>query len=156
MLQGCASHRVKGLHSVVLSNTSAVNRKKRRGKTWAKEKKISLTHCLGWYIPGVHRQPGNIEIIVDTIQSHYPNWIFKSNFLTDMVLSDVLFHEVGHHIHITQAPEHKCKEDVADKWQSKLSRKYFWKNYWYIIVFFLPLRGFIKWVGKRINSKQTR
>lgn len=149
MINAIPSQKLKGLNSVVLTNNSAFNRKKKRRKTSSRQKKILLSNCRGWYTPGSYGQPGNIKIIVDKIQNYYPNWLFKFRFLTDMVLSSVLFHEIGHHIHLTQEPEFKCKESVAEKWNSQLSRKYFWKKYWYIIVFIYPFNPIIKWVRKR-------
>jgi hypothetical protein len=50
-----------------------------------------------------------------------------------MVLGEVLFHEIGHHIHYTQAPEFREREDVAEDWKKRLSKIYFRKRYWYFV-----------------------
>jgi hypothetical protein len=39
-------------------------------------------------------------------------------------LSDVLFHEIGHHVHSAVRPERREKEDVADVWKVRLQRNY--------------------------------
>jgi len=50
----------------------------------------------------------------------------------------VLFHEIGHHIHRTVRPEHNEKEDVADKWAGKLNGNFVRKKYWYAIPVLIP------------------
>jgi hypothetical protein len=46
--------------------------------------------------------------------------------------ANVLFHEIGHHVHATVRPEFREKEDVADDWGKKFMANYFRKHYWYI------------------------
>ena len=43
----------------------------------------------------------------------------------EMGLREVLFHEIGHHIHTTVRREHREREDVADVWKLRLVRNYF-------------------------------
>lgn len=50
----------------------------------------------------------------------------------------VLFHELGHHIHYTIRPDHKGKEDVADKWAGKLTANFIRKKYWYALPIIIP------------------
>ncbi len=44
----------------------------------------------------------------------------------------MLFHEIGHHIHITKQRDHAEKEDRADAWQTWLTDKYIITHYWYL------------------------
>jgi hypothetical protein len=46
----------------------------------------------------------------------------RSRFVAFTVIGRVLFHELGHHIHLTTRPEFKEKEDVADDWSKRLMR----------------------------------
>ena len=65
-------------------------------------------------------------------------WIERTPaaFLFRKVLfGQILFHEIGHHIHRTIRPEHKEKEDVADSWAGKLNVNFVRKNYWYAVPF---------------------
>lgn len=45
---------------------------------------------------------------------------------------DVLYHEIGHHIHAEHRPVHEQRENVAEDWSSKLMRNFYRKHYWYI------------------------
>jgi hypothetical protein len=42
------------------------------------------------------------------------------NSLSSVHDSDVLYHEIGHHIHAEHKPVHEEKENVADDWSHKL------------------------------------
>ena len=42
----------------------------------------------------------------------------------EFVVRDVLFHEIGHHIHATIRPEFREREDVADIWKVRLDQHY--------------------------------
>jgi hypothetical protein len=47
----------------------------------------------------------------------------------EQAVAEVLYHEIGHHIHKVISPEHRKPEDVADEWQEKLWGYYSWKKY---------------------------
>lgn len=40
--------------------------------------------------------------------------------LREISIGEVLYHELGHHIHACARPEHREKEDVADDWGRKM------------------------------------
>jgi hypothetical protein len=67
-----------------------------------------------------------------------------------MVLGEVLFHEIGHHIHYTQAPEFREREDVAEDWKKRLSKIYFRKRYWYFLPIAYMLYPF-SWLIKKVS-----
>ena len=48
-------------------------------------------------------------------------------------MAEVLYHEIGHHLHRTVAREHEETENVAEKWRRRLSRYYLRRKYWYFI-----------------------
>ena len=73
-----------------------------------------------------------------------PRWL---PIAREVVFGDVLFHELGHHIHKTIRPEHTEKEDVADKWASKLNADFVRKKYRYAMPVIVPvakLYGFMR------------
>ncbi len=41
-------------------------------------------------------------------------WWLRIPLIREGKIADVLFHEIGHHIHFTCRPEYREKEDVAD------------------------------------------
>lgn len=141
-----------GLHSIRLTNTKALNRKLRRQKIKSRNKRSSLSDSAGWYFEKWNNRPAYIELLIDKILDGYPAWILKVDFISDITLSRTFFHELGHHIHKTQAPEYSESEDVADKWKRRLSKKYFWKRYWYLLLLILPFKRLLDWLLKRYGN----
>lgn len=89
---------------------------------------------------------------MDNLTESCPAWVLRFQFIQALMLSETLFHEIGHHIHATQVPEYKEREDVADEWGAKLHRKYFWKKYWYILVINYLLKPILRAI-ERILKK---
>ncbi len=112
-----------------------------------------MNNCSGWYIEKWNNQPAHIELLIDNIFFDYPAWVLKIGFISDVVLSQTFFHELGHHIHKTLAPEHSEREDVADKWKKRLSRNYSWKRYWYLMILIMPFKPLFDWLLKRHDEK---
>lgn len=52
------------------------------------------------------------------------SWLLRIPLLREGKIADVLFHEIGHHIHFTSRPEYREKEDVADVWKVRLQDNY--------------------------------
>jgi hypothetical protein len=124
---------LKGLDCVVLTNQTALSRKDRVGKVWSRGRKFDKSRSLGRYHPGSHSSLPYIELRVDKIvnvlkEAPAP---LRIPFLRDVIFGQVLFHELGHHIHRTISPEHTEKEDVADRWAGKLNVNFIRKTYWY-------------------------
>ena len=71
-----------------------------------------------------------------------------------MQFSEVLFHEIGHHIHKTQAPEFKEREDVAESWEKRLCKIYFRKRYWYLTPIAYVLYPLF-WLKKKLDSRKA-
>ncbi|HEX8815193.1 MAG TPA: hypothetical protein VF753_06820 [Terriglobales bacterium] len=79
-----------------------------------------------------------IELRVDKILSGVPRWWLWVKFLREVRFANVLFHEIGHHIHHCVRPEYADKEDTADKWGRRLSGNYSRKTYWYALPVLIP------------------
>jgi hypothetical protein len=67
--------------------------------------------------------------------------------LRDILFGDVVFHEVGHHIHYTTRPEYREKEDVADTWMRKLKKQYLRRKYAWLI----PLLPLLRLLGQSLT-----
>jgi hypothetical protein len=143
-----------GLHSIRLSNANALNRKLRRQKTKSRKKTVSLNDSAGWYVEKWNTEPAYIVLLIDKVFDGYPAWVLKVSFIIDIALSRTFFHELGHHIHKTQAPEYSEREDVADKWRRRLSRKFFWKRYWHFLIIIFPFKPLFDWLLNRYDEKQ--
>jgi hypothetical protein len=114
-----------GLEEVVLTNTADLPRRVRRAVTKSRRKKVRMIEARGLYHPAWKNRPAWIEIFVDnTLRAWERGWWLKFPWYREILIGDVLFHEMGHHIHFSVRPEHREKEDVADAWKVRLSRNY--------------------------------
>src|SRR5262245_6201866 len=92
------------LGAIVLTNADGLARGPRR--TWSYNRKLAIKDCRGLYHRGQKRSLPWIELFVDRICDGVPLWALRIRLLREIFFADVLFHEVGHHIHPTQQREH--------------------------------------------------
>jgi hypothetical protein len=143
LIAAVPANQLRGIKTVVLTNSGNLNHNQRRGKTWSRRRKVRLRECLGLYYHKTTQSEAWIEIFVDNILSCWPRALHYVPLLRDIFFAEPLYHEIGHHIHATQRPEYKEREAVADKWSKQLGRPYFKRTYWYLI----PL----VWIAKVIR-----
>ena len=125
MLASVPSKYLIGLEEIVLTNSSGLSRKRRRSVTKARNRKVRIAEARGLYHPEWNNKPAWIEIFVEnTLKRYEKRWWTKLSFVREAEISDVLFHEIGHHIHFTIRPEYREQEDVADIWKVRLGRNY--------------------------------
>ena len=86
------------LDSIVLTNAACLP----KGKTnRVKGRKYTNQECRGFYH---HAQGGRrawIEIAVDNTLKPFSHRTLPLNVLRDLVIGQVLYHEIGHHLHET-------------------------------------------------------
>lgn len=73
-----------------------------------------------------------------------------------ILIASVLYHELGHHLHKTQYPEFKEKEDVAEEWRRKLTKAAIRKRYRYVMPLMKIYRLFISWFVSSSRRKRGR
>ena len=112
---------VRGLNAVVLTNASKFSRKRRRGTTKSRKRKVRVREAGGVYHPKTKTERAWIEIFVDNFTVYESRFIRLVPFFRATAFADVLYHEIGHHIHYTVRPEHREREDVADYWGARLT-----------------------------------
>jgi hypothetical protein len=160
LIDGVPEKYVNGLHSVTLTktNTDGLNHSRRRQKTISRKRKVSVIECRGLYHQKWQGQQATIELFVDKIIHRWPDIVLKVPLVQDLLLADVLYHELGHHIHKTCAPEHREREDVAEDWQKKLGRHYFHQNYKWIKPFGIILKPIVALLLKivRLIQRNTK
>lgn len=78
-----------------------------------------------------------------------PGWLLKLRLLRNLLIADTLFHELGHHIHKVQRPEHREQEDVADDWGNRLSREYVRREHPIAWVTLRPAARLARWWYQR-------
>lgn len=145
-----------GLAKVVLGDCAGMGRGSRRAKTRRRGRKILVRECQGFYHAGGAGNGAWIEILVDNIFAAEPKVTWRVPPVRDALLGYVLFHELGHHIHNTKAPEHREREDVADSWGLKLGATYFRRRYWYLVPFISTFIGFRKLRKSLQRHRQVR
>jgi hypothetical protein len=125
MLASVPAKYLVGLKEVVLTNSSDLTRKRRRAVTKSRRRKVRIAEARGLYHQAWQGNQAWIEIFVDnSLKGWEKGFWLKIPFVREGRLSEVLFHEVGHHIHFTARPEYQEKEDVADVWKARLERNY--------------------------------
>ena len=150
MLRDTPRKFLHGLHSVVLTNSDALSRKERDRKTWGR-RRVALGDALGYYSQEWRGEPAHITILLDNLEKRMGRRWLRVGLVRDIELSEVFFHELGHHIHRVHRPEYKEREDVADNWSKKLASRFIRGRYWYMLPIAVPvtlLVGFGKDVSK--------
>jgi hypothetical protein len=147
LLRQVSETHLAGLREVSLTNAGGLARKRRRARTWTRKRKIAIGDARGLYHGAWKGEPPWIELFVDRICDGFPAWVFKLPLMRDLVFADVLFHEIGHHIHATTQKEHADRELVADRWRGALAGPYFRRRYWYLRPVFALARWLRRWTS---------
>jgi hypothetical protein len=133
MLDSVPRKYLTGLSAVVLTNAGALPRKRRNSSIKARQRKMRLGAAAGLYHAAAKGNHAWIEIFVDNTMRGWDKTLWRRvRLFRESKLSDVLFHEIGHHIHRTVRPEYREKEDVADVWKVRLQRNYHGQRYGWI------------------------
>jgi hypothetical protein len=156
LINGIPAKHLNGLKTILLTNCDGLNRSQRRRKTKYRKNKVATHDCLGLYRQEWQGQPARIELFVDNILHEFPALIQRIHFFQDLIIAGVLYHEVGHHIHKTNEPEYREREDVADSWRKKLIGIYFRKRYWYLRPLTVILKPLVSLTQKVIQKNAAR
>jgi len=144
-----------GLQSIVLTNRAILNHDEKRQKTWSRNRKIRLAAALGYYTEAAKSAGASIVLYVDNLTDGSDNWVARLPLLRYLLAGDILYHEIGHHIHAAHRPVHKGKEDVAEYWSGKLLWRFVRKRYWYLSPAIYATAKTMKFV-KRIRRTFSR
>src|SRR5712672_1489706 len=106
MLGAVPSRYLVGLRTVVLTNTHALSPRRKKGKIPSHKRRIRADECNGLYHHAFRGDPPWIEIFVDNIFRNAPSFVVRLALFREILLAKTLYHELGHHVHATQAPEH--------------------------------------------------
>ena len=130
-----------GLRTVVLTNRAGLTRNRRRQKAWSRNRKVRLADSLGSYSRERQSSPAAVWLYVDNIVQSDPTWWRRTPVLRYLSAGEVLYHEIGHHIHLVHRPVHEGRENVAEDWSRKLWSHFLHKHYWYLwpLLFVLAL-----------------
>ncbi len=137
-----------GLQSITLTNRFALSRDQKRKKTWSRNRKIRLADVRGYYTPATRSSRAAIVLYVDNITERWDGWFAKLPLVRYMPAGDVLYHEIGHHIHAAHRPVYKGKEDVAEYWRRKLFLRFMRLRYWYLVPLFYVAGNILRIIKK--------
>jgi hypothetical protein len=122
LLASVPEEHLAGLRAVLLTNAAALTGKRKRGWSWSRGRKARHTDVCGLYHQAWRGEPAWIELFVDKITEDVPRLLLRLELGRATLLGAALYHELGHHIHARQRPEHREPEAVADDWQARLGR----------------------------------
>ena len=140
-----------GLKTVVLTNRAGLTRDKRRQRVWSRNRKILLANAAGSYSRATKSSPATVWLYVDNL-ARSAGWMLRLPFFRYMMPADVLYHEVGHHIHTVHRPIHEEREDVAEDWSGKLYAHFVRKHYWYIYPFLYIAAQIVSPIAKTLRE----
>jgi len=123
---------VVGLKTIVLTNQAGLTSKKRKQRMWSRGRKVRVAECLGSYQHASKSSPAAVWLYVDNIVESGINWWNSVPVLRYVVPCQILYHEIGHHIHTVHRPAYEEKENVADDWGGRLTKRFYRKHYWYL------------------------
>jgi hypothetical protein len=137
-----------GLSAVVLTEAAKIG----KGKTGrVAGRKYQRRECRGFYQHGHRTEQPAIFIIVDNVlRNERVQWL---RFARDAILGEVLFHEIGHHLHYKVGPAGAGSETSADGWERRLWRIHFRKKYWYLRPLVKPIRAAARFLKRRRRTE---
>ncbi len=123
-----------GLDSIVVCDLAGQTRKHRTGTLPSRGRKVRRDRVAGLYHSAYSGNRAWVQLFADNI-SLPPRYLHWVPLVLDFYIGDVLYHELGHHVH-TLRPEHREKEDVAEAWQRRFLIRHLKHRYWYAYPFF--------------------
>jgi hypothetical protein len=119
----------RGLESITLTNTDALSRQRRRRRAIGGSR---VAQDRGLYYEPWNGRLARIEIFLDKTLQGYPHLLLKVPFIKHFAVSDVLYHEIGHHMQFLQGKNAgRQQEALAEQYERKLYDLFLRKHYWY-------------------------
>ena len=148
LLKYVPAEHMAGLKLIVLMNSEEVGRRI-RGKIFSDKYRVRPSDCSGLY------STGRVILLVDRILAQYPEAFYLVPPFKTFVIAEVLYHEIGHHIHRLQQPGYRAgKETVADEWKEKLLQRFLLQRYWYLAKLVQILRPMINPIALRLKRTE--
>jgi hypothetical protein len=144
-----------GLETIVLTNRASLNRDVRKQKVWSRNRKVRLAESLGSYSRSWKSSPAAVWLYVDNIVEAGATWFKWFPVLRYAMPAEVLYHEIGHHIHTVHRPLHEGRENVADDWRRKLWANVCRRHYWYLYPLLYVLARIASLIVKRLKRMKN-
>ena len=138
-----------GLEAIVLTDSA---RFLRRGGRASRRQKNGTP--IGRYHPAFRGQRAWIELIVDRIIGQLPKPWWYVGFVREMAVAQVLYHEIGHHLHYSVGSAARGGEPSAEAWNKRLTHLYFRPRFWYMRPFGKVMAPVAKWFDARRHRRR--
>jgi len=125
LLQYVPTEYLQGLKTIVLTNRAALARDQHRQKVWSRNRKVQLAIARGAYYEATRSRPATIWLYVDNMLRGHPVGTRVYPSFGYLPILQVLYHEIGHHIHAVHRRGYEGKENVAEEWSRKLGRRFY-------------------------------
>ena len=106
-------------------------------------------------VGGIYKQKYNghscsIQLGIESIYKGMPNVLFFFPFIATPLLADVLYHEIGHHYHVSfgHGIKNKKQEKLVEDYSKKMMNKKF--RWW--LKLFSPLSPIIKYLSNKFPT----
>ena len=137
-----------GLKTVLLTNRGALTRDQRRQKVFGRKGKYALAEARGAYFRATNSSSAYVLLMVDNILSAWSSWLLRVPYFRYSVLSETLYHDIGHHIHAVHQPVYDGEENVAESWRRKLNGIFIRRRYWYLRPILYPTGKLARFILK--------
>lgn len=146
LLRCVPENHLSGLYKITLTNSESL--RSIRGKMTSEKRRFRPADCQGLY------RKGEIYLLVDQIFFQYPELFLLVSPFKTFVIGEVLYHEIGHHIHQLEEPGYRANEEsVADEWKERLLKSFLRRRYWYMAWPIRLLRPLIRLAAARLKNK---
>ena len=146
LLLGIPSKYLEDLESVVLCDTPSFM------KHYGDKEKIPTAR----YIQVMDGNAPWIEMCIDRIMERGEGLPLRIPFLRDLIFSESLYHEIGHHLNREKDSEGQDSEAAAETWRGKLQKHYFLRKRFFssilILTITFPFRRLILRKYKSLKS----
>lgn len=133
------------LAEIVLTNSAALSRQRRKERV---KSGTTVANVRGLYYEAWNGRPARIEIFLDKTLQSCPPLLLKLPILRTFVLSEVLYHEIGHHMQFLDGRNSgRQQEKLAEQYERQLFDLFLKKHYWYGWPFIATIRW--AWKGTR-------
>lgn len=156
LLQYVSPQDLAHLQSIILTNTAALSRARKRQRS---SSGASISDVLGRCHYRCKGQLAYIEIFVDNILNSGSWYDLRIPMLRNLMFAKVLYHEIGHHVQVISNSKLIKEEAFADKYATRLKKRFLQQNYRYLrpfVPFLLRLLNPMLWFIRIIeNLKKT-
>lgn len=141
LLMSLGPEHLGGLQSVVLADAAGIGRGKTRR---VGGRKYDRNSCRGFYNHQWRGQPAWIQLVTDNIVAGYPTSLLRFQLVRDLVVAEILYHEVGHHLHEAVGSATRGGDEAAENWRKRLLKIHAQRRYQYLRPFVSVLKPLVR------------